>query len=40
MAKEQARIDKTGLHVRQSIDYGGIIGTADYDKRTAAEPKH
>lgn len=38
--KEVARIDGTGLHVRESIEYGGIlvdVGTAEYDARNTAK---
>lgn len=41
--REEARIDAKGLHVRQDVDYGGLLtdtGVSDYDKRMAAEPKH
>jgi hypothetical protein len=36
--REEARIDPTGLHVRQRVDYGGVIvdeGEAGYDARQA-----
>ena len=36
--REEARIDTTGLHVRQRIEYGGMIvdeGQAGYDHRQA-----
>jgi hypothetical protein len=41
--REVARFDAKGLHVRQDVDYGGLMkdtGSADYDKRMTAEPKH
>jgi hypothetical protein len=40
--KEQARIDSTGLHVRQGVEYGGPItdtGEAYYDRPVKPEPK-
>ena len=40
--QEQARIDSTGLHVRQSVEYGGDLtdtGPAYYTP-AKAEPKH
>lgn len=36
--REEARIDTTGLHVRQRVDYGGVTvdeGEAGYDARQA-----
>lgn len=36
--REEARIDATGLHVRQALEYGGPItdtGAAGYDHRQA-----
>jgi hypothetical protein len=41
--REEARIDATGLHVRQSVEYGGeltVTGEAYYDKPAKPEPKH
>jgi hypothetical protein len=43
--REVARFDAKGLHVKDSIDYGGEItdagsSDADYAKRIRAEPKH
>lgn len=38
--KEVARIDGKGLHVRESIEYGGIlvdVGAAEYDARNTAQ---
>lgn len=39
--KEQARIDATGLHVRQDVEYGGAItdtNNADYDAAAGRKP--
>lgn len=43
--KEVARFDANGLHVKDSIDYGGLLtddGSSDaaYAKRIKPEPKH
>ena len=41
--REEARIDATGLHVRQGVEYGGDLtdtGEAYYDKPAKPEPKH
>jgi len=43
--KEVARFDAKGLHVKDSIDYGGLLtdagsSDAEYAKRIKAEPKH
>ena len=40
--REEARIDAAGLHVRQSVEYGGVLtdtGEAYYDT-PAKEPKN
>ncbi len=42
--KEVARFDANGLHVKDSIDYGGVItddgsSDAEYAQRIKAEPK-
>lgn len=41
--REVARFDRDGLHVRQNVDYGGLMkdtGPEGYDQPTDAEPKH
>jgi hypothetical protein len=41
--REVARFERDGLHVRQNVDYGGLMkdtGQDGYNPRTAAEPKH
>lgn len=41
--REEARIDADGLHVRQNVDYGGLMddtGPEGYDQPAKAEPKH
>lgn len=41
--REEARIDATGLHVRQGVEYGGALtdtGEVSYDRRAKPEPKH
>jgi hypothetical protein len=38
--QETARLDAEGFHVRESIDYGGVLtdtGTAYYDAHAAAQ---
>lgn len=40
--REAARIDASGLHVREGIEYGGTItdaGSADYEAREAEAAK-
>jgi hypothetical protein len=40
--REEARIDATGLHVRQDVVYGDnitVIGEANYDRPVKPEPK-
>jgi hypothetical protein len=41
--REIARFERDGLHVRQDVDYGGLMkdtGPGGYDKPAKAEPKH
>ena len=41
--REEGRIDKEGLHVREGVEHGGAltdVGEAFYDKPGKPEPKH
>ncbi len=41
--KEVARIDQTGLHVRENVEYGGTLtdtGREHYDQRVKAPKVH
>jgi hypothetical protein len=41
--REVARFERDGLHVRQNVEYGGLMkdtGPEGYDKPATAEPKH
>ena len=41
--REEARIDRNGVHVRRSVEYGGTltdIGTGGYDRQAGAALAH